>query len=841
MQMEIDMRQRSNVAASLRGRAPDSDSSLSGAVPERKIRWANEIVSITLPFIRNSHTWFPLVRLRLSARLVSAQCCQRTQSVSFSPKIMLSTSPSPAPASLPPYPDFAVDLYLDANATTPVLPLAQQAAQQVMAANFGNPSSSHSSGLRARAVLDSAHLVAQQVLGAPEGRVFFTSGATESIQTAVLSALHALAERRNASRTEAEALSRHDNHAGTDQTLGTTTAGASAINLLLYGATEHKAVPEALKHWNKVLGLGCEIVPIPVNSQGLHDLAFLHQHAPHAALVCTMAVNNETGVISELDKISAALEGSNALWLVDSVQALGKQALALATTRIDYASFSGHKLYAPKGIGLLYVRPGAPFTPLMVGGGQESAQRGGTENLPGIAAFAAVLQALQENNPVFHPHAVLAGFRQRLVAAVRQAFPDVVFNAGFEHTVPTTLNFSVPGLSSKEMLDLFDAAGIRVSSGSACNSNKVVKSYVLEAMGLAPWQTSAAVRMSFGPASTEAEITDACQRILQAGQAIHNACLLLGGASSDDHSQTPADGLIRLMYDSACSWIAADHEHRCCVIIDPLPELAERIARWVACRDLQVLAVLATDASHSPCRAALKQLLLARIPAALQDTNALGWPKVSEAPAPGSQQALHLLHLPNGHDAHALQLGASVLLQLPGADLNAAAYLLGQCSNSTLAASDVRFAFIGDRYADPAERAHLAALVSPHTLLLGAHDYSQEFATTLEAETLPASVREEVNLAAQQIGEFLREHPAAWVVDVREAYEHGMGSASLNFPTRNAPLSRLPQYLGEWLQNPQQELLFVCRSGARSALAAACLRRLGHRNSWHLVGGLALQ
>ncbi len=727
---------------------------------------------------------------------------------------MLSTSPATAPFRPDAHP--AIDLYLDANATTPVLPLAQQAAQQVMAANFGNPSSTHSSGLRARAVLDSAHQVAQEVLGAPQGRVFFTSGATESIQTAVLSALHALSGRRAA---------------GGDKP-------STSPDLLLYGATEHKAVPEALKHWNKVLGLNCEVVAIPVDRHGLHDLAFLRQHAPRAALVCTMAVNNETGVISDLAQIGKTLEGSEALWLVDSVQALGKQKLALAETRIDYASFSGHKLYAPKGIGLLYVRPGAPFTPLMVGGGQESAQRGGTENLPGIAAFAAVLQALKEQNPVFHSEQVLVQFRERLLAAVKEAFPEVVFNAPLEQTVPTTLNFSVPGLSSKEMLDLFDAAGIRVSSGSACNSNKVVRSFVLEAMGLESWRASAAVRMSFGPASTEADISEACQRIVQAGQAIRNACLLLGGASLDDQSQTPADGLIRLMYDSGCSWIAADHEHRCCVIIDPLPELAERIVRWVACRNLQVLAVLATDVSHTPCRAALKQLLLARIPAALQDTDALGWPRRSEAAAPEWRRHLHL---PDGHDTHALQLGASVLLHLPQAETGSASYLLAQCSGHALAPQDVRFAFIGDNYPAQEQKQQLAKLVSPRTLLLGAHDYSQEFATTLEADTLPAAVREEVNLAAQQIDTFLAEHPKAWVIDVREAYEHGMGSGSLHFPTRNAPLSRLPQHLVEWLQNPQQELLFVCRSGARSALAAACLRRLGHRNSWHLVGGLALQ
>lgn len=714
---------------------------------------------------------------------------------------------------------FDGDLYLDANATTPVLPLAQMAAQQMMGANFGNPSSTHSSGLRARAVLDNAHKVAQLVLGAPDARVFFTSGATEGIQTAVLSALNALCEQRAANPTE------------------------PGPNLLLYGATEHKAVPEALRHWNRLLRLDCEIMAIPVNREGLHDLDFIRTHAPHAALVCTMAVNNETGIISDLDGIAKAMEGSGALWLVDSVQALGKQVLQLANTRIDYASFSGHKLYAPKGIGLLYVRPGVPFTPLMVGGGQESAQRGGTENLPGIAAFGAVLQALHEGNGVFHSHEQQEQFRSRLTNAVRQAFPDVVFNAPIDNSVATTLNFSVPGLSSKEMLDLFDAAGIRVSSGSACNSNKVVRSFVLEAMGLEPWRTAAAVRMSFGPASSEAEINDACLRIVQAGHAIRNTCLLFGGENSENDAQTPADGLIRLMYDSGCSWIAADHAHGCCVIIDPLPELAERIARWVACRNLQVLAVLATDDSHSPCCAALRQLLLPRIPAGLIDTDQLGWP-VADA-ASDTASLLRLLTLPDGNKMKALQFGSHVLLQLPDANEPHAAYLLGHASEhehgAQLAAQDVRFAFIGDSFSNPDKKPQLAKLVSPRTLLLAAHDYWQEFATTLEADTLPASVCDEINLAAQQIDHFLLEHPAAWVVDVREAYEHGMGSGVFSCPVRNAPLSRLPQYIGDWLQNPQQELLFVCRSGARSSLAAACLRRLGHRNTWHLAGGLALQ
>jgi cysteine sulfinate desulfinase/cysteine desulfurase-like protein/rhodanese-related sulfurtransferase len=710
------------------------------------------------------------------------------------------------------------DLYLDSNATTPVLPLAQAAAQQVMMANFGNPSSTHSTGLRARAVLDASRAMAEQVLGAAKGRVFFTSGATEGIQTAVLSALSHLAEQR--------------------------ATGQGTATLLLYGATEHKAVPEALKHWNRVLHLNCEIMPIPVSRTGTHDLAFIASHAPRAALVCTMAVNNETGVISDLAGIAAALGESSALWLVDSVQALGKLPLNLAQTRIDYAPFSGHKLYAPKGIGMLYVRPGAPFTPLMVGGGQETGQRGGTENLPGIAALGAVLKALHEGDPVFHPHDVLEQYRAKLADSLRQAFPGLVFNAGFDNAVSTTLNFSVPGLSSKEMLDLFDASGVRVSSGSACNSNKVVRSFVLDAMQLDNWQVTSAVRMSFGPATSSAEIEDACQRIVQAGAAIRNACLLFGGESGDDAAQTPANGVIRLMFDSGCSWIYCDADSRQCVIIDPLPELLERIARWVACRNLPVLAVLATDSAHAACRLALQQKLGDKI--AQTDTDPLGWPMPdpaqSASPAnPANAPGQTSLTLADGSHAPALALGSGWLINLAATDGEKASYLIATAGSAQ--PDSIRFAFVGDHLAE--HKARLTPLVAKRTLLLSAHDQWQEFASTLDEQPAAADAHAgapgDVNLPGQQIRHFLDQHPNAWVVDVRETYEHGMGPGLPGLQLHNAPLSRLPQFLPDWLENEQQELLFICRSGARSALAAACLRRLGHQRAWHLVGGLALQ
>ena len=387
------------------------------------------------------------------------------------------------------------DIYLDCNATTPVLPAALAAAQQAMGALFGNPSSSHTTGLQARQRVDAVRACAARVLGAGDGRLLFTSGATEGIQTAVLSALCAVRER----------LAR----------------GEDVGHLLLYGATEHKAVPESMAHWNKLLGLHLVIQALPVDSAGQHDLAALRSLAPQAALVCTMAANNETGVVSDLAGIEAVLNevAPLAYWLVDCVQALGKLPLQLSYTRIDYAPFSGHKLYAPKGIGLLYVRSAAPFTPLLAGGGQEAGLRSGTENMVGIAALGAVLQALEDGGS-FRSNAQMLRFREQIVQSLRAAWPGIVFNAPFANSLPTTLNFSVPGVASNVIVDLLDAAGVRVSAGSACSAKKVEPSYVLQAMQLPDWQAASAVRMSFGATADQTFIDAACERIVRCGDAL---------------------------------------------------------------------------------------------------------------------------------------------------------------------------------------------------------------------------------------------------------------------------------------------------------------------------------
>lgn len=397
--------------------------------------------------------------------------------------------------------------YLDANATTRCCAPAREAALLTMHCCYGNPSSSHSEGLRARQLLDRARQAAARVLGTDPACCIFTSGATEAIHMAVFSALSELRRRRE--------------------------AGEPLAPWLLVGATEHKAVSQAVEHWNLQLQLGLQVRSLPVDASGRHDLTLLSEWLPQTALLCTMAANNETGVISDLAGIEAALKGcdSPALWLVDGVQALGKLPLALARTRIDYASFSGHKLYAPKGVGLLYVRAGSPFSPLIVGGGQESGQRSGTENLPGIAAFGAVFEALQAGG-LFADSATLEAHREALVQALREAFPGLVFNAPLAHCLPTTLNFALPGASSAQLMNLLDAAGIQVSAGSACSAGKASGSHVLDAMGRPDWASRGAIRLSFGPLDDSEFIVRACEALRRCGAAWAQNQPLISGTSA---------------------------------------------------------------------------------------------------------------------------------------------------------------------------------------------------------------------------------------------------------------------------------------------------------------------
>ena len=366
----------------------------------------------------------------------------------------------------------AHEIYLDCNATTPVLPAARDAAVRALSGQFGNPSSSHSTGLRAKAVLDRVRAQVARVLGTGNGQLVFGSGATEGIQTAVLSALCAARARQH--------------------------AGEAVNGPILLGATEHKAVPQAVAHWNQLLGLNLPVLTVPVNTQGLHDLAFLQQNLPGATLLCTMAANNETGVIAD----APAHDGPV---MLDIVQAVGKVAFSFAWSGADMAIVSAHKFGGPKGVGALIVRDGFEVPAILTGGGQEMGRRAGTENIIGIAGMGAAAQAAQRDlaDGVWER---VAEFRNILDSALSVSTNNTISVGKGGPRLPNTLNLIAPGWKGETQVMAMDLAGFAISAGSACSSGKVRASRVLTAMGFDEGLAAQAIRISLGPETTEEQV-----------------------------------------------------------------------------------------------------------------------------------------------------------------------------------------------------------------------------------------------------------------------------------------------------------------------------------------------
>jgi cysteine sulfinate desulfinase/cysteine desulfurase-like protein/rhodanese-related sulfurtransferase len=404
-------------------------------------------------------------------------------------------------------------VYFDCNSTTPLIAQASEAAIAALTRRYANPSSVHWEGCLAMEMRETARSRAATLIGCSPDEVVFTSGATESIHTAIFSALWEAAELFRQNRV----LDRR---------------------ALLYGATEHKVVPEALRHWVRILGLPFEVKAIPVDRNGQYSMRFLSAEIGRAYLICTMAVNNETGVIQQLDTIARSINGESSppLWLVDGVQALGKVATGFQTRPISYLALSGHKLHAPKGIGVLVARRTAPYHPLFVGGGQEQGRRSGTEPLPALAGLSEVLRILLLKNQKqasevasqtdaggFADNGELENYRNQIVSALEAAFPGLSLNADPENCVPTTINFSVPGMSGVEVWLLLESQGVFVSSGSACQSSKQGFSHVLEAMGLELWRLASATRLSFGLTCKESDVQMGCGLISSAGQALRRS------------------------------------------------------------------------------------------------------------------------------------------------------------------------------------------------------------------------------------------------------------------------------------------------------------------------------
>ena len=343
------------------------------------------------------------------------------------------------------------ETYLDWNATAPLRPEAAAAIGAALALG-GNPSSVHHRGRAARRLVEESRAAVAAVAGAPTEAVVFTSGGTEANHLALLG------------------------------------AGRSRI---LVSAVEHSSVLHAAP----------EAERIPVDSDGLVDLAALTgllDADSRPALVSVMLANNETGVIQPAAEIAAIAHAHGALFHCDAVQAAGKIPLSLAAIGADFVTLSAHKIGGPAGIGALVMAPGAEIAPLLRGGGQERNRRAGTENLAGIAGFAAAAAACDSAE-----HDRVRMLRDRLEAALPG---DAVVIAAGAPRLPNTAAIAMPGVSAETQVIALDLDGVMVSAGAACSSGKVGPSHVLAAMGVAPDIADATIRVSLGWSTGEADI-----------------------------------------------------------------------------------------------------------------------------------------------------------------------------------------------------------------------------------------------------------------------------------------------------------------------------------------------
>lgn len=355
--------------------------------------------------------------------------------------------------------------YLDNSATTPVLPAAAARAAEVMTGQFGNPSSLHRLGLEAAHILRDSRREVARAMGAQPEEVYFTSGGTESINTAILGAAHR----------------RKKGH-------------------IVTTAIEHAATLQSCRRLEQE---GYEVTYLTPDREG-HVSAEDFEAAlrEDTLLASVMLVNNEVGTVQPIARMAAALARRcpEALFHVDAVQGFFRVPLAPVRKVCHLLSVSGHKVGAPKGIGALYVRKGVRIVPHQVGGGQESGLRAGTEPLPNIAALAAA--CAQNSRTTETDYAHVEGLRTRLLAGLSERLPWAAVNG--QADIPHIVNLSLPGCRSEVILRVLEGDEVYVSAGSACSRGK--ESPVLRAMGLEKARIESAIRVSFAPWNTEEDV-----------------------------------------------------------------------------------------------------------------------------------------------------------------------------------------------------------------------------------------------------------------------------------------------------------------------------------------------
>ena len=360
-------------------------------------------------------------------------------------------------------------IYLDHNATTPMRPEVREAMWPYLGDEFGNPSSRHGPGRRAREALEGGRSQVAGLLGCDPREIHFTSGGTEADNWALRG------------------------------------AAARAAGPVVVSAVEHHAVLHAAEELARA---GREVAFVPVDESGRVDPQRVLDESEGAAVVSLIMANNETGTIQPVSEIGAVLRARGVPFHVDAVQAFGKIPTPVDELHADLVSLSAHKINGPKGVGALYVRQGTALAPWQVGGGHERGMRAGTENVAAIVGFGAAAGIRrQEMDQQARRQRRL---RDRLESGLRERIEEVAVHGDPVHRLSNTLNLSFRGVEAEAVLVGLDLEGICASSGSACSEGAAEPSHVLLAMGVEPRLASGAVRFSLGWGNDE----DGIDRVL---------------------------------------------------------------------------------------------------------------------------------------------------------------------------------------------------------------------------------------------------------------------------------------------------------------------------------------
>ncbi len=359
-------------------------------------------------------------------------------------------------------------VYFDNNATTKVADEVAEEMGPLFCELYGNPSSMHTFGGQISRRIRQAREQVAGLLGCEPSEIIFTSGGTESDNAAIKGTLAAAPNKRK----------------------------------IITSRVEHPAV---LTVCRELENHGYMVVELPVDKQGRLDLRQLEEQLDEdTALVTIMYANNETGVTFPIDEIAELVTGRNVVFHTDAVQVIGKIPLNLSKSNIDLLSLSGHKLHAPKGVGVLYVRKGTRLSPFMLGGHQEAGRRAGTENVPGIVGLGKACELAAKN--IEQENSRVKYLRDKLENAILEKCPDSRLNGDKENRLPNTTNISFEYIEGEAILLMLDKYGICASSGSACTSGSLEPSHVLRAMGVPFTAAHGSIRFSLSRYNTEEEV-----------------------------------------------------------------------------------------------------------------------------------------------------------------------------------------------------------------------------------------------------------------------------------------------------------------------------------------------